>query len=76
MTILRIIYLNPGISRKKIIKKYNSSHIFEERVRRLERRADEILPPSIEPIKAPMGPANVKPTKPPIRLPHMLIKKF
>ena len=36
LTILRIIYLNPGISRKSIIKKYNSSYIFEERIRRLE----------------------------------------
>ena len=36
LTILRIIYLNPGISRKRIIKKYNSNHIFEERIRRLE----------------------------------------
>ena len=36
LTILRIIYLNPGISRKGIIKKYNSKHIFEERIRRLE----------------------------------------
>jgi len=35
-TILRMIYLNPGISRKKIIKKYNSNHIFEERIKRLE----------------------------------------
>ena len=36
LTILRIIYLNPGISRKEIIKKYNSKHIFEGRIRRLE----------------------------------------
>ncbi len=36
LTILRIIYLNPGISRKEIIKKYNSKHIFEERIERLE----------------------------------------
>ena len=36
LTILRIIYSNPGISRKKIIKKYNSNHIFEERIKRLE----------------------------------------
>ena len=36
LTILRIIYLNPGISRKEIIKKYNSKHIFEERIRRRE----------------------------------------
>ena len=32
LTILRIIYLNPGISRKSLIKKYNSSYIFEERI--------------------------------------------
>ena len=36
LTLLRIIYSNPGISRKKIIKKYNSNHIFEERIKRLE----------------------------------------
>ena len=36
LTILRLIYLNPGISRKKILKKYNSGDIFEERIRRLE----------------------------------------
>ena len=36
LTIFRMIYLNPGISRKKIIKKYNSNRIFEERIRRLE----------------------------------------
>ena len=36
LTILRIIYLNPGISRKKIIKKYNSNNVFEERIKRLE----------------------------------------
>ena len=36
LTILRMIYSNPGISRKKIIKKYNSNHIFEERIKRLE----------------------------------------
>ena len=36
LTILRIIYSNPGISRKKIIKKYNSNHVFEERIKRLE----------------------------------------
>ena len=36
LTILRMIYSNPGISRKKIIKKYNSNHIFEERITRLE----------------------------------------
>ena len=36
LTILRMIDLNPGISKKKILKKYNSSHIFEERIKRLE----------------------------------------
>ena len=36
LTILKIIYSNPGISRKKIIKKYNSSHLFEQRIKRLE----------------------------------------
>ena len=36
LTLLRIIYSNPGISRKKIIKKYNSNHVFEERIKRLE----------------------------------------
>ena len=35
-TILKIIYLNPGISKKEIIKKYNSKHLFEQRIRRLE----------------------------------------
>ena len=36
LTLLRIISLNPGISRKKIIKRYNSNHIFDERIKRLE----------------------------------------
>lgn len=36
LTILRIIRSNPGIKKKNLIKKYNSSHIFEERVKRLE----------------------------------------
>ena len=36
LTLLRIICLNPGISRKKIIKRYNSNHIFDERIKRLE----------------------------------------
>ena len=36
LTILRMIYSNPGIGRKKIIKKYNSNHVFEERIKRLE----------------------------------------
>ena len=31
-----MIHLNPGISRKKIIKKYNSNNVFEERIKRLE----------------------------------------
>ena len=35
LTILRIIYLNPGISRNEIKKKYNPKHIFKERIRRL-----------------------------------------
>ena len=36
LTILKIIYLNPGISKKEIMKKYNSKHLFEQRIRRLE----------------------------------------
>ena len=36
LTLLRIIYSNPGISRKKIMNRYNSNHIFEERIRRLK----------------------------------------
>lgn len=36
LTLLRIIRSNPGINKKKIIKKYNSHHIFEERIKRLE----------------------------------------
>ena len=36
LTLLRIIRLNPGISRKKIIKRYNSNHVFDERIKRLE----------------------------------------
>ena len=36
LAVLRIVYLNPSISKKEIIKKYNSKHIFEERVKRLE----------------------------------------
>ena len=35
LTLLRIIYLNPGISRNEIKKKYNPKHIFKERIRRL-----------------------------------------
>ena len=36
LTLLRIIRLNPGISRKKIIKRYNPNHVFDERIKRLE----------------------------------------
>jgi len=36
LTILRIIYLYPGISKKEILKKYNANNIFEERIKRLE----------------------------------------
>ena len=36
LTILRMIYLNPGINRKEILKKINSGNIFEERIRRLQ----------------------------------------
>ena len=36
LTILRIVDLNPGITKKKILKKYNSNRIFEERIKRLE----------------------------------------
>ena len=36
LTLLRMIHLNTGISRKKIIKKYNSNNVFEERIKRLE----------------------------------------
>ena len=36
LTILRIIDLNPGITKKKILSKYNSSQIFEERIKRLQ----------------------------------------
>ena len=36
LTLLRMIHLNQGISRKKIIKKYNSNNVFEERIKRLE----------------------------------------
>ena len=35
LAILRVVYLNPGISKKKIISKYSSSHVFEERIKRL-----------------------------------------
>ena len=36
LTLLGIIRLNPGISRKKIIKRYNPNHVFDERIKRLE----------------------------------------
>ena len=36
LTILRMIYLYPGISKKKILKKYNANNIFNERIKRLE----------------------------------------
>ena len=36
LTLLRMIYLNPGIKKKEILKKYNSNNIFKERIKRLE----------------------------------------
>ncbi len=36
ITLLRLICSNPGINKKKILKKYNSHHVFEERIKRLE----------------------------------------
>ncbi len=36
LAILRIVYKKPGITKKNIIKKYNSARVFEERVKRLE----------------------------------------
>ena len=36
LTILRMIDLNPGITKKEILKKYNPNRIFEERIKRLE----------------------------------------
>lgn len=36
LTILRMINLNPGITKKRILKKYNPNVIFEERIKRLE----------------------------------------
>ena len=36
LTILRIVYLNPKITKKQIIQKYNSNQIFEERLERLK----------------------------------------
>ena len=36
LAILRIVYKKPGITKKEIIKKYNSNSVFEERIKRLE----------------------------------------
>jgi hypothetical protein len=36
LAILRIVYKKPGITKKQIIKKYNSNRVFEERIKRLE----------------------------------------
>ena len=36
LAILRIVYKKPGITKKEIIKKYNSNNVFEERIKRLE----------------------------------------
>ena len=36
LTILRMIHLYPGISKKEILKKYNANNIFNERIKRLE----------------------------------------
>lgn len=36
LTLLKIIYLKPGISKKEILKKYNSNNLFEQRIRRLK----------------------------------------
>ena len=36
LTILRMIYLYPGINKKQILKKYNINSIFKERIERLE----------------------------------------
>jgi len=35
LALLKIIYLNPGISRKAILKKYSSKNLFEQRLKRL-----------------------------------------
>ena len=35
IAILKMIYNNPGIKKKRLISKYNSNHIFEQRIRRL-----------------------------------------
>ena len=36
LVLLKIIYLNPGISREAILKKYNSRQLFEQRLKRLK----------------------------------------
>ena len=36
LVLLKIIYLNPGISRKAILKKYSSKNLFEQRLKRLK----------------------------------------
>ena len=36
LTILRMIYLYPGVSKREILKKYNANNIFKERIKRLE----------------------------------------
>jgi len=36
LTLLRLVRSNPGINKKKILKKYNSRQVFEERIKRLE----------------------------------------
>ena len=36
LTLLRLVRSNPGINKKKILKKYNSHQVFEERIKRLE----------------------------------------
>ena len=36
LVLLKIIYLNPGISKKAILKKYNSRNLFEQRLKRLK----------------------------------------
>ena len=36
LVLLKIIYLNPGISRKVILKKYSAKNIFEQRLKRLK----------------------------------------
>jgi len=36
LVLLKIIYLNPGISRMAILKKYSSKNLFEQRLKRLK----------------------------------------